>query len=301
MRVFRAAGRGFFIFLFLPLFLPLLALGGDNKEKKAYELIYEDVQLLKQKLAQIEAKLDRNAEDIQNLQTQFKDFLDQWKVAQGAQASLKEDVKAIPAQSQVLSDKLDQINLQLAKIIEDLMTLHPGAAPPETAAQAPGKTEQAEKKEPEKKPETAANAQEAAAPQAPPPSDLSPQEVYNTAYTDYLKGNFDLASEGFRLYREQFPESPLADNALYWIGECLFSQKKFEDAIGRYDELILNYPQSDKIAAAYLKKGLSLAELGRKDEAVSVFKLLVSKFPLENETKVAQQKIKDLTSQNERY
>ena len=40
------------------------------------------------------------------------------------------------------------------------------------------------------------------------------------AYNDYLKGNFDLAVEGFKMYREQFPASPLADNALYWIGEC---------------------------------------------------------------------------------
>jgi tol-pal system protein YbgF len=118
------------------------------------------------------------------------------------------------------------------------------------------------------------------------------------AYSDYRNGNFELAIDGFKMYIEQFPESPLVDDSLYWIGECYFSQKKHEEAIDQFNELILNYPRGDKIPAAYLKKGLSLAELGKKEEALSVFKLLVSKFPLEEETKIAQQKIKELKIEN---
>jgi TolA-binding protein len=87
----------------------------------------------------------------------------------------------------------------------------------------------------------------------------------------------------------------LADNALYWIGECSFSQRKFSEAIDEFNDLILDYPQGDKIAAAYLKKGLSLAELRRKDEALVVFKLLISKYPLEEEARIAQEKIKELS------
>jgi tol-pal system protein YbgF len=121
------------------------------------------------------------------------------------------------------------------------------------------------------------------------------------AYSDYRKGNFELAIDGFKMYREQFPESPLADNSLYWIGECYFSQRKFAEAIEQFNELILNYPRGDKVPAAYLKKGISLTELGKKQEALSVFKLLISKYPLEEETKIAQEKIKELLSENERY
>jgi tol-pal system protein YbgF len=114
------------------------------------------------------------------------------------------------------------------------------------------------------------------------------------ARSDYLKGNFQLAIEGFAIYREHFAESPLADNALYWIGESFFSQNKFEEAIQEFNDFILIYPNSDKIAATYLKKGISLMNLKKKDEAISVFRLLISKFPLEEETKIAQQKIKEL-------
>jgi tol-pal system protein YbgF len=115
------------------------------------------------------------------------------------------------------------------------------------------------------------------------------------AYNDYLKGNYDLAVESFKLYRQQFPDSPLADNALYWIGECYFSQRKFNEAIDVFNELILTYPQGDKAAAAYLKKGLSFVELGKKDEAVATFRLLMAKYPLQDEAKIAQDKIRELT------
>lgn len=123
---------------------------------------------------------------------------------------------------------------------------------------------------------------------------MSPQEAYSVAYNDYLKGNYDLAVDSFKLYRQQFPESPLADNALYWIGECRYSQKKFEEAIDAFDELILAYPQGDKAAAAHLKKGLSFIELGRKPEALAALKLLVAKYPLEEESRIAQDKIREL-------
>jgi tol-pal system protein YbgF len=129
---------------------------------------------------------------------------------------------------------------------------------------------------------------------------LSPQEVYNLARSDYLKGNYQLAIEGFTIYIEHFPESPLADNAMYWIGECYFSQKEFEAAIDQFNQLILRYPEGDKIPAAYLKKGISLMELEQKEEALAVFRLLITKFPLEEETRIAQQKIKEIGISNER-
>ncbi len=94
--------------------------------------------------------------------------------------------------------------------------------------------------------------------------------------------------DGFTLYREQFGANPLADNALYMIGECRFSQKKYAQAIEVFDQLILDYPMSDKIAAAYLKKGFALAELKKKPEAVAVLKLLISKYPTRRRSRASQ-------------
>jgi tol-pal system protein YbgF len=260
----------------------------QDKSKKAYELIYEDIQVLKKQLLVLEEKLDRNAADIEFLKTQVRELQAQLKLLQTDQANVQEGIKNVPSQYQFLLDKIDQVNRVLAKISEDLLMMRGGAAP----APSPGQ---------ETKEKTAAPAEkrtEPPPPEAKPPTvpstSLSPQEVYNTAYADYLKGNFDLATDGFKIYRDNFPDSPLADNAVYWIGECLFSQRKFNEAVEEFNNLILEYPQGDKISAAYLKKGLCLVELKRKDEALVVFKLLISKYPLEEEARIAQEKIKEL-------
>jgi tol-pal system protein YbgF len=269
---------------------------GQDRSKKAYELIYEDVQVLKKQLFSLEEKLVRSAEDVVALRAQIRDLQSLVKLLQAQQNDVEDNLKSIPSQYQFLLDKMDQINLLLAKISENLMMMKgappPGIGPGQEAQENPATA--LEKKPPEKEQPAPTAAQNP--PPVPTPAGLSPQEVYNTAYADYLKGNFDLATDGFKIYRESFPDSPLADNALYWIGECSFSQRKYIEAIDNLNELILNYPQGDKIAAAYLKKGLALAELERKDEALVVFKLLISKYPLEEEARIAQEKIKDLSA-----
>jgi len=77
--------------------------------------------------------------------------------------------------------------------------------------------------------------------------------------------------------------------------------KAFDTSIEIFDELIVDYPMSDKIATAFWKKALSLLELKKTDEADAVLKLLITKYPLEEEAKSAQQKIQELRGRNERH
>lgn len=276
--------------VFLLLLLPLLA-GGADKEKKAYELIYRDIQLLKQKIIQLEEKLESNTEDVKRIKDQFNELLTLVRQFQRDQASFKEEQKQIPAQYQILLEKIESMNSQLIRFFGELIEIKKASLTPVQPAEV-SPDEEALPTE-----DVTDSKTEEDAPQTPLPSpSLSPQVVYNMAYTDYLKGNFELAIEGFNLYIEQFPRSPLSDNALYWIGECHFSIREYTKAIEQFNNLILDYPDGDKAPAAYLKKGISLIELGKKEEALMVFKLLISKYPLEEETKIAQQKIRELSS-----
>ena len=289
------------IFLLLGFFLAFSA--GQNKREKAYELIYKDVQQLKQQVLALDQKIDLNAEEIKGIRDQLKELLDLTRQFQSAQASAREEQKRLPAQYQILLEKVETINTQLAQFSEDLIEIKRAAQP---LAEKLAEEENSEGSEIESSPPQEredASSQQPAEDEAPSSisPNLSPNEVYNMARSDYLKGNFDLAIEGFTIYKTQFSESPLADDALYWIGECYFSQEKYDEAVEHFNELILNYPNGDKIPAAYLKKGISLAEQEKKEEALSVFKLLITKFPLEEETKIAQQKIRELESSNERY
>jgi tol-pal system protein YbgF len=122
-----------------------------------------------------------------------------------------------------------------------------------------------------------------------------PSSIYFAAYSDYIKENWTLAIEGFKQYLKAFPAGDLADNALYWIGECYYAQKKFTEAIATFNELISKYREGDKAPAAILKKGFALIEMGRPEEGKTVLKELISRYPLTEEASLAQQKIKEVS------
>ncbi len=276
----------------LVLWLPLASIG-QVKEKKVYELIYDDVQALKRQVEQLLSRLDRQAEELRALSGAIREIADLVRRAQTDQAGIRDDLKAVPVQYQTLSDRLDRLSVQLGKVASDLAGLRPSApsAGGETPAEAGLETPPAEAAQGAVPPEKPTDQ----APAARPSVNISPQDAYNAAYNDYLKGNYDLAIASFRLYRDDFPDSPLADNALYWVGECFFSQRKYEEAITEFNDLILSYPQGDRIPAAYLKKGLAYIEMGKKDEALAALKLLTTKYPLAEESRIALDKMKELT------
>ena len=281
----RRAGFGAFFLVVLT-----LASAGQDKSKKAYELVYDDVQVLKLQIQDLHARLEQSSDRIRALEEQVKSLADLVRQSVAGQAGVEEGLRAVPAQYRDILRKLDQMTLELQQI-----SAAQAAAP---ALQAAPAAEPQEENKPDARPaaKAPAEAKPKPAPAPPPPAPtMSPQEAYSMAYNDYLKGNYDLSVDGFKLYRQQFPESPLADNALYWIGECRYSQRKFDEAIDAFDELIQGYPQGDKAAAAHLKKGLSFIELGRKAEALAALKILVAKYPLEEESRIAQDKIRELT------
>ncbi|MDQ1349818.1 MAG: hypothetical protein QG657_119, partial [Acidobacteriota bacterium] len=123
----------------------------------------------------------------------------------------------------------------------------------------------------------------------------SPESIYYTAYSDYIKKNYDLAVEGFKQFIKLYPNHGLADNSLYWIGECYYSQKKYQEAVDTFQELKTNYADGDKVPDAILKEGFALIEMGKQTEGIDVLKEVISKFPLSEEASLAQQKIKEVS------
>lgn len=267
-----------------------------DKKQKAYELIYKDVQELKKQFLEFNNRIIRNNDAIKGIRQQIDEILKISRLLQKEQLSLKKNQEHIPMQIQILLERLENVSTQLSRLSEDMIEIKNFSlqTPPpliegeegESEPPSQAKEDTGEKQDSKKQP--ADEMQPLIKP------NLSPREVYNMAHSDYLKGNYSLAIDGFKIYLEQFPDSPYADNALYWIGECYFSQREFNSSIEHFKQLVLDYPQGDKVPAAYLKRGISLMELENKEEALSVFRLLISKFPLEEETRIAQEKIKEI-------
>ncbi len=131
--MFQRFSSGIFLFLLTP----TLTLGID-KEKKAYELIYKDVQILKQQIQKLDKEISYNSEDIQTIRKQLEELLSLSRLSQKEQARDREEQKKLPGQYQILLEKLDMINTQYARLSEELIELKKISIP---------STEQAEEKE----------------------------------------------------------------------------------------------------------------------------------------------------------
>ena len=122
----------------------------------------------------------------------------------------------------------------------------------------------------------------------------SPEELYNTAYGDFLKGSYDLSRQGFEEYLKSYPDTELSDNAQYWIGESYYVQRKFPDAVKAFDKVLQNYPKGDKVAAASLKKAYSLLESKNTEAGIRELRLLIVKYPGSDSAQLAKDRLNSL-------
>jgi tol-pal system protein YbgF len=126
------------------------------------------------------------------------------------------------------------------------------------------------------------------------PPVTGPDELYRSAYEDYMRGNYDLAADGFAEYRRRWPNTELTDNALYWIGECYDAQEKPQEALDTFTKVLEDYPTSDKAAAAQLKKGLIYLKMGDQGQGVVNLQYVVYEHPGTREADLAREQLRSL-------
>jgi tol-pal system protein YbgF len=122
---------------------------------------------------------------------------------------------------------------------------------------------------------------------APP----APRELYSQAYADFARGNYDLAIQGFTEYIKAYPSTDFTDNAQYWIGECLYGKQKYQDAIEAWNVLFRDYPASDKLPDARVKKGMALEKLGRRSQALVEYRFVIDRFPNSSAARIARERL----------
>ncbi len=108
----------------------------------------------------------------------------------------------------------------------------------------------------------------AAAP-APPAAESeglagAPAALYQRAYDLLMAGKFKESQEAFAEFIRRFPQSDLADNAQYWIGESFYGQKEFRGARDAFQAVADHFPFGNKVPDALYKQALCEGELGDK-------------------------------------
>ena len=113
------------------------------------------------------------------------------------------------------------------------------------------------------------------------PSDkkLSDKEAYDNAYNLLMKAKYPEAEQAFLSFLETYPKSSWAGNANYWLGETYYVRAQYEVAAGIFSDGLTKYKDNTKAPDNLLKLGLTMANLGKKDEACGFFKLMPEQFP----------------------
>jgi tol-pal system protein YbgF len=199
---------------------------------------------------------------------------------------LQEQIEALHASLELTTHRLQTISQELAAARAALAT---GAVlPPVTAA--PTSDDQTDISDDTAQPPPTGSSAVAAVPLAT----ATPEELYRSAYEDYMRGNYELSAQGFREYLKRWSDTDLTDNALYWIGECYDAQEKTQEALDIFTQVLEDYPTSDKAAAAQLKKGLLFLKLGDKGQGVLNLQYVVYEHPGTKEADLARERLQSM-------
>ena len=123
--------------------------------------------------------------------------------------------------------------------------------------------------------------------------DEKPEDQYKFA-TSFLKiGDYNTAERAFREFVKKNPEHKLAGNAQYWYAETFRIRQLYTDAASAYLEGYQNYPKSDKAPINLLKLGVSLVQIGEKDQGCLMISGVKKQYPNANESVIQKAKYEE--------
>ncbi len=141
-------------------------------------------------------------------------------------------------------------------------------------------------------------------PGASPPSAAPPAAVagatadetraYEAAQLLRRNGNYQGAISSFQSFLGQYPKSPLAHRAQYWIGDSYFNLRDYKNAVASQQKLIATYPDSASAPDAMLNIASSQAELGDGANARRTMDALVARYPGSEAAEKAKRRITTL-------
>jgi tol-pal system protein YbgF len=263
------------IALLSTLWLAVTPVWGASKEMIQLQT---QVQQLQEQMTAMQRSFDERMGVMKNLVEQDTDAINKVTVAltalqttlQKQQGDSSTHVDQLSGQIQSLNDTLDELKARLAKVskqLEDMQSSQQSLAAQQAQQQA----------------------QQQAAAQAPPPDVL-----YNNALRDYNGDKNELATQEFSDYVKFYPNTDLAGNCYFYLGEIQFRQGNYAQAAQSYDQVVQNFPAGNKTASAQLKKGFSLIELGKQDDGVAELRRVIQRYPKSNEALQARERLRKL-------
>jgi tol-pal system protein YbgF len=204
--------------------------------------------------------------------------------------ALRSDVRAMHNDVDQLSNALESGRKQQRDLYADLdqrlkkLESRGGAVSSAAGAPAAGTT-------------AAATDAPAAAGAAADSSSGEDKASYQAAFNLLKDGQYDRAIVAFQKFLATYPESSLADNAQYWLGEAYYVNRAFPEAQAAFQRMVDKYPQSRKLADAMLKIGYCRYELKQWESARAVLGQVVARFTDTPAARLAQQRLDKMSAE----
>ena len=261
-------------FLFVLVALACTSLPAFAANKDMIQL-QTQVQALQEQMARMQQSFDERMGVMRNLVEQTTDNVNKMSVSvdtlnkslqqQNADAAGRLD--QVSSQVQSLHDSVDELKARVAKLNKQLDDMSAGQQNVNGNQPPP--------------PGGAANIQA-------PPADV----LYNNALRDYNAAKYQLAQQEFADYVKFYGNTDLAGNAQFYIADIEYRQGNYQQAVVEYDKVLEQYPGGNKAAAAQLKKGYALLELGQKDAGVKELQSLIARYPRAPEAAQAKDRLR---------
>lgn len=124
--------------------------------------------------------------------------------------------------------------------------------------------------------------------------DFEEQADFATALNEFREGRFREAIMEFRQFLSDYPESSLAGEARYWLGESYYLRRDHEAAKEMFIDLGLRDPQSARLPDALLKLGYLYGQEGDIDRAREVLQKLARIYPDTQAARLAERRLQTL-------
>jgi len=109
--------------------------------------------------------------------------------------------------------------------------------------------------------------------------DKPPQEQYEFAVSFMKIGDYETAEFALKEFIEKNKDHDLAGNAQYWYGETFRIRQLYSDAATAYLDGYQNYPKSKKAPDNLLKLGITMVQLGEKDQGCKMISGVKKEYP----------------------
>jgi tol-pal system protein YbgF len=196
--------------------------------------------------------------------------------------ALRSDVRAMHNDVDQLSNSLESSRKQQRDMYADLdqrlknLEARGGAASAASAASAAGAP---------------------AAAAASPADSGEDKSSYQAAFSLLKDGQYDRAIVAFQKFLVSYPDSSLADNAQYWLGEAYYVNKTYPEAEAAFQRVVEKYPQSRKLGDALLKIGFCRYETKQWQSAREVLGQVVTRFSDTPAARLAQQRLDKMSAE----